>query len=391
MTHSIDARAMRRMNRANVFRKIFEADTISRVQISRDMGMNKATVSSIVDDLIQQQFVHETGYGESQGGRKPVLLQLNSTAGYVIGIDVQIAHMTTAVFSLKGEVVWLTRHPLYRAGELSTVESLVDKLEGQIRRAMGQVPRSPHGVLGVGIALPGMVNARTGYVYYLPNLEIFDWAMKDDLGARIKLPIFIDNDANCGALAEHIVSQTANLAFVNAGIGVGVGIIASGQLYHGQDGLAGEYGHTTISAMGLRCSCGSYGCWEEYASERGLLRILQDRGKELNTKIPDPEFIERCIGKANAGDESYLEGFAELGKNLGFGMANICNSINPARIMLGGSVAHAYPFIIESISQVLGQRAVAKNKSIKVEQADPESVVRGASRLVLQQVLFGAE
>ncbi|QQE77934.1 ROK family transcriptional regulator [Alicyclobacillus sp. SO9] len=388
MTSSIDAHAMRRMNRVSVFRKIFEEDRISRIEISRDLGMNKATVSSIVDDLIQNGFVNEIGYGESQGGRKPILLELNNTAAYIVSIDVQITHVTCAVLSLKGDIVWQTRHPLYNADIPSTKENLADNLEREIRSALTHVPDSPHGVLGAGIALPGMVNARTGYVHYLPNLEIHDWPIKIELAARLNMPIYIDNDANCGALAEYVSSKADNLAFVNAGIGVGLGIIANGRLYRGQDGIAGEYGHTTISAMGLRCSCGSYGCWEEYASERGLLRLLQDRGEEQNRRIPDPDFTSECITKAESGDENYIEGFSELGRNLGYGIANICNALNPGKIFLGGSLANAYSFVIESVTQVLSQRAVARNKFVEVVLASPGTVVRGASRLVLQEALF---
>lgn len=391
MTRVIDAPAMRRMNRTSVFRRIFEADTISRIQISKDLDMNKATVSSIVDDLIQHQFVNETGYGESQGGRKPVLLELNSTAAYIISVDVQINHVTTAVSSLKGDIIWLQEQALYHAGERPTKENLVANLEREIKHSLAHVPKSPHGVLGVGIALPGMVNASTGYVHYLPNLEIFDWPMKRDLEECLHLPIFIDNDANCGAFAEHIRTGSANMSFVNAGIGVGVGIIANGQLYRGYDGIAGEYGHTTISAMGLHCSCGSYGCWEEYASERGLLRILQDRGEESDTQLPDPEFTSACIAKAKTGNDIYAAAFRELGRNLGLGIVNIGNALNPERIFLGGSIARAYPFVIESIKQAINQRAVARNKRIQVDLAAQDTVVRGAARLVVQEVLLNSE
>ncbi|QSO47194.1 ROK family protein [Alicyclobacillus mengziensis] len=389
--HAIDPTAMRRMNRASVFRKVFEADTISRIQISKDLDMNKATVSSIVDDLIKEQFVTETGYGASQGGRKPVLLEFNRTAAYVISIDVQITHATTAVLSLKGDIIWLREQPLYGADEQPTKENLVIKLEREIQIALGQVPNSPHGVLGVGIALPGMVNAERGYVHYLPNLEIFDWPMGKELEKRVQLPVFIDNDANCGALAEHIRTGKGNMVFVNAGIGIGAGIIANGQLYRGHNGIAGEYGHMTISAMGLRCSCGSYGCWEEYASERGLLRILQDHGEERNTKLPNAAFTSHCIEKATHGDDTYTRAFAELGESLGVGIANIGNTLNPERICLGGSIAGAYPFVISRIEQAMNQRSVSRNKRIRIDVATHDSVVRGAARLVVQHVLFSPE
>ncbi|RIV18363.1 ROK family transcriptional regulator [Alicyclobacillaceae bacterium I2511] len=389
MASSIDAPAMRRMNRATVFRTIYDNEPISRVQIARRLDMNKATVSYLVDELLQEKFVVEIGYGQSLGGRKPMMLRANAHAGFSIGVDVQITHVTTAVFDLKNEVVWLQRQPLYKQGEQPTPQNLTDRLEQEIRTAMQNVPDSPHGVLGVGVALPGMVNARTGYVYYLPNLEIQEWPIQSDLAKRIQFPIFIDNDANCGALAEHHRLVIDNLVFINAGIGVGGGIITDGHLYRGAGGIAGEFGHTTISAMGLRCTCGSYGCWEEYSSERALLRFLQDKEEGFTLAIPHPDFVATCVDRAQAGHPVYRQAFRELGRYLGIGMSNIVNAVNPQQIVLGGSISQAFVFIREEMQDMLANRPVANNKHTPVTLAPPESVVRGAASMVTAELLFG--
>lgn len=391
MATSIDAPAMRRMNRAAVFRTIYDREPISRVQIARLLDMNKATVSSLVDELIQENFVLEIGFGRSLGGRKPVLLRANAKAAFSIGVDVQITHVTTAVFDLKGEVTWLQRQPLYKNGEQPTPQNLADSLEKEIHKAVEYVPDSPHGVLGVGIALPGMVNASTGYVYYLPNLEIQEWAIQADLAKHINLPIFIDNDANCGALAESRRLGIKNLVFINAGIGVGGGIIAGGHLYRGAGGIAGEFGHTTISVMGLRCSCGSYGCWEQYSSERALLRFLQDKEEGYDLAIPDADFVTTCVEQAQAGHPVYRQAFREVGRYLGIGITNIVNSVNPQQIVLGGSISQGFVFIREEIQSVLAHRPVANNKHTPVMLAPPDSVVRGAASLVTAELLFGQD
>jgi len=388
MVRSFDTPAVRRTTQANIFGEIFKSGTTSRIEIARELHLNKATVSAAVDDLIQQNLVREMGYGESQGGRKPILLAVNSDAAYTISIDVQITHVTTGVLTLTGDTVWVTEHPLYRVDISLTKEQVVNDLIREIHQAMEHVPPSSHGLLGVGIALPGMVDANTGHVYYLPNLELSDWELGSTLAARIPVPVYIDNDANCGALAEHIRTRKDNMVFINAGIGIGAGIVARGLLYRGEHGIAGEYGHMTISAMGLRCSCGSYGCWEEYASERALLRMLQERGELPDQQIPHSEFMSLCVARAQSGQHHYLDALTELGRFIGIGIANICNTLDPSCIFVGGSMADAFPFIAEPMRQVLRHRAMPVNHEIEVIPAERGSVIRGASRLVLYEVLL---
>ncbi|MCY0887302.1 MAG: ROK family protein [Alicyclobacillaceae bacterium] len=388
MATSIDGSMMRRLNKTAVFRTIYEGSPISRAEIASSLGMNKATASSLVDELIAEHFVMELGYGESRGGRKPMMLDLNKTSGYSIGIDVQITHITAALCDLSGTILHLHRDALYVRPDASAKERLVQQLESVIRRTMALAPPSPHGIIGVGIAFPGMVNSSTGQIHYLPNLEVHDWSVHRDLVARLQIPIFVDNDANCGALAERQQRGLKQLAFINAGIGIGVGIIANGELYRGQDGISGEFGHTTIAAMGLRCSCGSYGCWEQYASERALLRYLEEGGTCHIPPFPSANFLEECVLRADAGDPHYIRAFQTVGQHIGYGLSNVINGLNPGYVIIGGNLASAARHIMNEVENVVSYRAVSVNRNVQIVIADPSTVVSGAASLVISSMLL---
>ncbi|MFX4303554.1 ROK family protein [Alicyclobacillus tolerans] len=388
MTTSIDSAMMRRFNKTAVFRTIYQNAPISRVDIANLLEMNKATISSIVDELIAEEFVIEIGYGESRGGRKPMLLSLNENAGYCIGIDVQITHVTVALCNLSGKIIEQHHEPIYLSDGMSVQEALLQSLIAASKKVISKAPTSKYGVIGAGVAIPGMVNSQTGYLHYLPNLEIHEWNFLESLRANLKIPIFIDNDANCGALAVQQTCHLNHLVFVNVGMGTGVGIITNGNLIHGYDGIAGEFGHTTIAAMGLKCSCGSYGCWEQYASERALLRYLQEVGAYNLPSFPSAHFIEECVLRADMGDALYIRAFQTLGQHIGIGLANVLNGLNPQIAMIGGPIVLAGNYILPDIERTVANRAVSLNRRVKVHIASPETVVHGAAQLVLRSLLL---
>jgi N-acetylglucosamine repressor len=387
MSKSVDASQMRKLNKVAVLRAIVEHDPISRIDIADKTDLHKATVTHLVDELIAEQFVCEVGYGESRGGRKPMLLSLNRTAGYTIGLDVQITHITAALCDLLGNVLYSrTCRTEYGAGQLNQ-DRLFTHLVDEIGHVLRRVPESPHGVLGIGVALPGMVNFETGFVHYLPNLEIHQWDLGPALTDRFGIPAFIDNDANCGAWAEYRSRRIPDLAFVNAGIGVGVGIMAGDSLFRGHHGIAGEFGHTSISAMGLQCACGSYGCWELYSSERALLRYIQEYGHLNDTEFPGADFVERCQAEALRGNTAYLHAFQSVAQHLGVGLANIANGLNPSMIIVGGNLMRAEQLILPDVKRYFQLRALPTNKDIPIVPASADSIVRGAASLVAWRVL----
>ncbi|EPZ53146.1 MULTISPECIES: ROK family transcriptional regulator [Alicyclobacillus] len=387
MAKTVDAATMRQINKGYVTEIIYNQGPLSRMEISQVTGLNKATVSSLVDELIAEQFVQEIGLGASNGGRKPVMLKINASAGFCIGVDVQITHMKTILADLSGGIVYQHMRPIAAIHGLLSQYELEELLVEEIQRAIQQAPPSCHGILGAGIALPGIVNYRTGSVFYLPNIEIRDWNLTDSLSKSFSFPVFVDNDGNCGAWSIYRERHQQNLVFVNVGIGIGTGIVVNGHLYRGQDGIAGEFGHTSIAAMGAVCACGNYGCWEQYASEQALLRYLREVEEIPASLELSPNLVSLAVDKA-ATSPGYQRAFRTLGQYLGIGIANIVNSLNPGLVVIGGTMAQAAPLFLPEVQYVVGHRAMASNKQVCLTVANEDAIVLGAAQLPISNTLL---
>ncbi len=393
MNANVDASTMRRMNRSTVLKLIRDLRTTSRIDIAQMTGLNKATVSNIVDELIREQFVLEIGYGSSSGGRKPVLIRFNANAAYAIGVDVQLSHITTVVCNIRGEFTYreVTPISLYRDGPDQRAD-LVRVISEQINLAMKSAPKSTYGLVGIGIGVPGMVDFRSGTIYYLPHVYKGEWHLVDELSQEFSLPVFCDNDANCGAWNEYSGHGAAqkNLVYVSAGIGIGAGIIIDGKLYRGHDGIAGEFGHMTINPMGAQCECGNYGCWEEYVSDRGLLRHLREAGEDVASYDLGRPLVDQALLRAQQDNRATIRAFHELGQYLGIGISNILNSLNPEQVVLGGSMAAAATFVLPEIERIVRHRSVLRNKEVSIRVANVNSAAIGASSMAIDQVLFSS-
>ncbi|MCY0875009.1 MAG: ROK family transcriptional regulator [Firmicutes bacterium] len=390
MFHNVDAPAMRRINKATVLQFIRDHRTTSRIDIAQVTGLNKATVSYIVDELITEQWVQEIGYGSSSGGRKPILLRFNASGAYAIGMDVQVNSIKTMVCNTRNEPVYRSQRSLSGEQRGALQEHLMTAIVEETRAAVAATPSSPHGLVGIGLALPGLVDVQTGSVHYLPGLPVRDWPIRDQLAQAVGIPVFCENDANCGAWGEltRSASHSDHLAFVNAGTGIGVGLIIAGQLYRGRQGLAGEFGHTTIMPLGQACPCGNYGCWEEYASERSLRRYIIEAGGDPSVLNEEQGFVDQMLSEAQADNRAYIRAFNTLGQYLGIGIANITNALNPDRISLGGTLSQAATFILPEIERIMNYRTLTQNRNIPVSIASANSVAIGAAALVIAQTLF---
>ncbi|MCL6516130.1 ROK family transcriptional regulator [Alicyclobacillus sp.] len=389
MAMVIDAAEMRRRNKLTVLNAIRNQPGISRAALSEATGMNKATVSSLVAELMDERFVIEVGPGSSTGGRRPIRLQFHAEAAYSIGIDVQIHSVRLVLCNLNHAVVLEHLLPMSPAS-MSSAE-LVGQLADSIRHLLAEAPESPHGVIGIGISLPGLVNYRTGYIHYIPNMGIRDLPLAEILQAEFRLPVLIDNDANCGAWAiyrDH--TAVDSLVFVNVGIGIGAGVIVNGQLYRGTSGLAGEYGHMTIDPMGLRCSCGNRGCWEQYASESALLAHWNEVYARTNPGLhcTGYDVVPRLVELAQAGDEDALRAFAHLGYHLGVGLANIANTLNPEMIVIGGRLAAAERFLRAEMEHTLRARALPVARDVRLTMAEASVQAVGAAGIVAEETLL---
>lgn len=380
-----DLHLMKKLNKSIVLETIIADAPVSRAAISEITGLNKATVSNLVHELIDSQLVCETGPGESSGGRKPVMLLFNNEAGHAVGIDLGVNYILTVLTDLQGAIKKERRVPLERM----EFEYVWQELTDSIRWAIDGAPPSPYGIVGIGIGVPGLINDE-GEVLSAPNLKWRKIDLKGRLEQAFQLPIVIENEANAGAIGERSFGDTRhakNMIYVSAGIGIGVGIIVNNAIYRGFSGFSGEMGHMTIHMEGVPCTCGNRGCWELYASENALLNEAMRRlGDEIEHYGGEPT-LDMLITRAEKGDSRVIGLFEQVGNYLGVGIANVINTFNPELVMIGNRLSMIQPWIEPSVLNTVEQRSLPyhhRKVMIEFSRLGMKSAAIGAASLAIQ-------
>ncbi|GIN56589.1 xylose repressor [Lederbergia ruris] len=343
---------VKKENKFLVFKTIIQSSPISRAEIATKTGLNKGTVSSLVHELIEEKFIHESGPGESSGGRRPVMLLFNETAGYSIGINIGVNYLLGVLTDLNGNIHLEKQTNI----DTQSFEVWKDKLFSMIQDLIQATPKSPYGVIGIGVGVPGTVNMN-GKVLLAPNLSWKNIELQSILEEEFQIPTIIENEANAGAYGEkkYGVGKNSNhLIYVSVGIGIGVGMILNGQLYKGNNGFSGELGHMSINVKGDLCRCGNEGCWELYASEQALIQ----QAKKLNLLPADQTdlSLEYLLDLAESGNEKAIYLFNRIGEYLGVGLNNIINIFNPQEIVIGNRMASTKKWIQSSLEKQLADR-----------------------------------
>lgn len=326
-TKTWNQQVVKRNNKALVLQLVMEKEPISRADIAQVSGLNKATVSSLVSELLEDDLVYESGPGKSSGGRRPVILHFNKIAGYSIGIDIGVNYILCVLTDLMGNIVLEKNQTVNNPPYDATLEFVKE----MIHSCINEMPSSRYGIVGIGVGIPGIVN-KQGIVLHATNLGWKDKQIKKDLENLYHVPIIIENEANAGAFGEQqfgIGQDHQNIIYISAGIGIGAGIILNKELYNGTNGFSGEIGHTIININGNKCNCGSRGCWEAYASEQAL---LERAGNSIDS-------LESLIKSAQSQNEGVLSSVEEIGTYLGYGINNIINIFNPDQVIIGNRLA----------------------------------------------------
>ncbi|CAM3675081.1 ROK family transcriptional regulator [Cohnella lubricantis] len=371
-----DQALIKRMNTAIVLEAILQAEPLSRAKISEITGLNKATVSSLVQDLIDNQLVREIGTGVSSGGRKPVMLEFIATAGYAVGVDIGVNYLRGVLTDLRGAIIAEKKLPL----QAPDADEVFNVLRPFIQTLMEKAPQSPFGIVGIGVGVPGLVD-RAGSVLFAPNMGWRDVPLKEALSRTFGIPVMVDNEANVGALGERMFGigrGISNMVYVSVGIGIGTGLILHRTLYKGASGFSGELGHLSVEAHGRPCRCGNRGCWELYASEQALLEQAEAAGY--------PRDLDELLEAAEAGDEQVLAMLRGIGEYLGVGISNIVNVFNPDAVVIGNRMSRAQPWLEEAVTQTVEQRALGfhlRGVHLLYAELGDRSAVMGAAELAI--------
>lgn len=366
-----DLALIKKINTAIVLEAVLKHAPLSRAQISELTGLNKATVSSLVQDLIDSHLVLENGPGQSSGGRKPVMLLFNGTAGYAVGIDLGVNYIRGILVDMEGNVI----AEQLRGLKQQNAEQAIDQLTACIELLINEAPDSPYGIVGIGVGVPGIVDDN-GTILFAPNLKWRQVELQKQLKERFGLPVTIDNEANAGAQGEQKYGAgrgIPNQIYVSVGIGIGTGIILNKELYKGTSGFSGELGHLSIEYDGKPCSCGNRGCWELYASENALLERASLLGYES---------LEELLEAAAEGDERVVALIRSIGDYLGAGIANIVNVFNPDVVIIGNRMSRAAQWLEPAVQAAVDQRTLPYHRErmrILFAELQDQSAVRGAA------------
>lgn len=356
-------------NKARILQTIKGQAPISRADISIQLGLAKGTVSSLVNELIDEKMCYELGPGKSSGGRRPVMLLFNERAGYSIGIDLGVNYILGILTDLSGNIVRETLKPMNNMEYKKTLQTIKEI----IKSLADSSPDSHYGVIGIGIGVPGIVSGDGQNILLAPNLGWKNINLKQDIADEFNLPVIIENEANAGAYGEkHFGAgkEFDHVIYVSAGIGLGVGFILEGSLYRGANGYSGEMGHMIIDINGNKCTCGSVGCWELYASEQALL----NGAKSLNLIDHEDDLSLEALCKLASDNEEVRDLFKNIGKYLGVGINNIINTFNPQQIIIGNRLSVAEEWLMPSIKEVVESHSLKQSEAnLQINFADLKS------------------
>lgn len=398
-----DQQAVRRANLGLVLRHIRNSGARSRAQIATETGLNKATVSSLVAELVERGLLREGQLvRDGQIGRPGQRVELDGRGICGVGVELGVASAAVLILDLAGRVLVDERCALdvARLGPARTLRELA----AMVTAALARAGTAGSGVVGVTLAVPALVDAN-GSLASASNLGA-DWsglpvvaALSECLAVRPggwpgDLLVAADNEANLAALGEYALGGSAgeaNLVSLTGEVGVGGGVIVDGVLLRGATGYGGEVGHLVLDPTGPRCRRGCRGCWETLVGLPAFLRAAADADDPVHDACLDPAArLAELRRRADAGDARTLRALDQLGHDVGLGASLLVNVFNPSVLVLGGYFASFGPYLLEPIRDELASRVVAPDCGgvrVEISQLGVSAAARGGAHVALDAVL----
>jgi N-acetylglucosamine repressor len=368
-------------NEELVLATIYHRGRISRAAVARETSLTRTTVSDVVNGLLETGMVHEVGWGPSTGGKAPILLEVPGDARHIIGVDLGEKVFRGAIVDLRGRIVFAAAIP-NRSSDgdraLERVYELIDRLLLAAERP----------VVGIGVGAPGLADTDEGTVLQAVHLDWQSLPLGTLLRDRYGLPVYVANDSQATALAEHAFGgpRTSNLIVVRVGRGIGAGVILRGELFQGDGYGAGEIGHTRAVADGASCRCGGRGCLEGVASGPAIVARLEGRIHAAGETLELDDVVAAC----EAGDADARAVVGDAARHLGGAIAGLVGALNVQRVVVVGSVTAFGEQWLDEVRAAMRARALpllAAGTTIEIGQTHDNAVIVGASALLLTREL----
>jgi len=378
-----------RDNLSAVLREVHRHGAVSRSGLAERTGLYRQTIRSLVGQLAERGLVDEDGAPTAGArGRPSLVVRPRTDTVRVLALDVEVDSLGAAVVSLGGTVLRSVRvaRPRDVAAPAATIDALADAAAAVLRAG----PTDGQRVVGIGVAVVGVVRRDDGLVRLAPNLGWTDVPLAALVATRLGLdvPVVVGNEADLGGMAEHLRGAAAgarHVLYVSGEVGIGGGLIVDGRPLDGHRGYAGEIGHLAVNPDGRRCGCGATGCWETEVGEAALVRRagIADEGAGESA-------VGRVLEAADAGDARAIQAIADVGRWTGIGLASLVNVLNPEVIVLGGLLARLHPRIAEVVDDQLRRRATTallEGLTVRPARFGADAPLLGAAELALEPVL----
>jgi predicted NBD/HSP70 family sugar kinase len=347
---------IRDINRQIVLNYVRDRSPISRAEIARQTALHRSTVSVIVDDLESAGLIIGIGEGTSSGGRKPTMYKLRTGSPVAVGIDVTPRTTTIALADLAGTVM--------EQETFSTSPDLEFMTNQILDRTKSLVARFNEFDLEIGMSVPGLVDQRLGRIFHVPYFDWRDWDICQRIEQETGKRVIVENDANATSLADlwfgyEKIRKTDTFVMVLVGEGIGTGIIFDGQVYRGEMGAGGEFGHMIAGNNApIECSCGSRECWEAYASEKAMLQRYRELLKHDDLKENGTD-IENLIELAMNGEKHALMALKETAYYLGKGISNLIVGLSPQVVVVSGKITKAWDLFSDELRRISERSVLA--------------------------------
>ena len=391
----VDQATVRRSNLSLVLRHLRDAGPRSRARIAQETGLNKATVSSLVAELIARGLASEGPVDRAGAvGRPGTLVQLDGRGVCGIGVELNVDYAAVLVLDLGGAVLFEHREGFDVPAR--GVECTLDEVAALVLQAGAAAARRGAVPVGVTVAAPGLVESAVGTVTLAPNIGWRDVAVRAGLIARLPdlgCPVRVENDSNLSAIAEWAMggeAREADLVFLTGEVGVGAGIIVGGRLLRGASGFSGEVGHMPLGDPQRTCGCGRRGCWETVVGLAALLDHAADEDDPVRDPALDLEDrLAELVRRAVAGDRRTLAALDRVVAQLAVGTAVLVNLFNPRAVVLGGYFAVLGGLLTGPLTGPLRDRVFAPDTAgarVVLSTLGFTAAVRGGAHVALESV-----
>ncbi|MBC8192210.1 MAG: ROK family transcriptional regulator [Candidatus Marinimicrobia bacterium] len=365
---------------------------ISRAEIARQIGLSRSTVTEVIRDLLLTGYVKEVGSGVSSGGRKPIVLEFQNDHKVILGIDIGATHVSAALMNLGGQVLAFEKRSYSVRSDPEGTRSLVFQL---CDTCLNQVVDGNKRLLSIGIALPSPVDP--DHPEWISEVVIPAWRGKNELDilhSHYGVPVYVDNDANLGALAEYRWGAGRgfeDLTYVKIGYGIGAGFVLNGEIYRGSTGIAGEMGHMPIGASDVVCECGLKGCLTTHVGGKAMFA----RVAELADKYPESPLAKGTLNleeielAAHNKDELALQLYQETSEYLSTAITGWINMMNPGRVILGGAMKELQSRLLDPVQEKIKACSIVGSvpiTDIRTSELGHKAESIGAATLALEGV-----